>query len=62
MNQDVAPNRNNASAAFLLVIPGCVLIGLGVGLAAGVGGIHAITGLGAGLLTWGVIVATGMRR
>ncbi|HUJ74259.1 MAG TPA: hypothetical protein VL359_05340 [bacterium] len=49
--------RGPKVAAFLLVIPGCTLIGVGVGLllAQTVG--YTVIGLGAGLLVWGLIVA-----
>jgi hypothetical protein len=45
------------TAAFLLVIPGCVAIGYGVGLLAQRPLPWAIIGGGAGLLAWGLIVA-----
>ena len=47
------------TAAFLLVIPGCVAIGVGVGLLAGNPLPYSVIGLGLGLVTWGMIVALG---
>ena len=47
------------TAAFLLVIPGCATIGYGVGLLAWHSLPYSVTGLGAGLLIWGLIVALG---
>lgn len=45
------------TAAFLLVIPGCTAIGIGVGLLASNPIPYDVIGFGAGLLVWGVIVA-----
>jgi hypothetical protein len=47
------------TAAFLLVIPGCTAIGYGVGLLASHSLPYGVIGLGAGLFTWGLIVALG---
>lgn len=49
--------RGPKIAAFLLVIPGAALIGLGAGIIGGqmLGG--SVIGLGAGLLIWGLVVA-----
>ncbi|HUB09208.1 MAG TPA: hypothetical protein VMB50_19535 [Myxococcales bacterium] len=48
---------DNRRAAFLLIIPGCVAIGAGLGLALSKLLVGTITGAGAGLLLWGLIVA-----
>ena len=45
------------TAAFLLVIPGSTLIGLGVGLLTTQMIPLALIGFGAGLLVWGLVVA-----
>jgi hypothetical protein len=45
------------AAAFLLVIPGCALIGYGSGLLAGHSLPYSVIGVGAGLLIWGLIVS-----
>jgi len=45
------------TAAFLLVIPGATLIGLGVGLLTNHLLPVAVVGFGLGLLLWGLIVA-----
>ena len=45
------------TAAFLLVIPGATLIGLGVGLLTNHLLPMAVIGFGLGLLLWGLIVA-----
>jgi len=45
------------TAAFLLVIPGCALIGYGFGLLAGRPLPCSVIGAGAGLLIWGLIVS-----
>lgn len=45
------------TAAFLLVIPGCATIGVGVGLLASNPLPYSVIGLGVGLVTWGMIVA-----
>lgn len=49
--------RGPKTAAFLLVIPGCVLMGAGVGLLYGHLAADTLIGLGGGLLVWGMIVA-----
>jgi uncharacterized membrane protein YedE/YeeE len=49
--------RRGPKAAFLLVIPGCTIMGLGIGLLQGQPVPLAVTALGAGLLIWGLIVA-----
>ena len=49
--------REAKSAAFLLVIPGSTIIGLGIGLLTGHAIPSTIIGFGAGLLVWGLIVA-----
>ena len=41
------------TAAFLLVIPGCGIIGYGIGLLASKPLPYSIIGVGAGLLVWG---------
>ena len=48
--------RGPKTAAFLLVIPGTTLIGLGVGLLTGQLVPGLVIGFGAGLLLWGLIV------
>ena len=45
------------TAAFLLVIPGSTIIGLGIGLLTNQVIPGALIGLGVGLLIWGLIVA-----
>lgn len=50
-------NMANGNSAFLLIIPGAVITGLGLGLIFGQPGFGLITGSGIGLLLWGLIVA-----
>lgn len=45
------------AASFLLVIPGVLLIGVGVGMAVNAVEAGATVGLGGGLAVWGLIVA-----
>ncbi len=45
------------AAAFLLVIPGCALIGYGIGVLARLPLPYGVIGVGAGLLVWGLIVS-----
>jgi len=45
------------TAAFLLVIPGSTLIGLGIGMLTSHIMPTAVIGFGAGMLLWGLIVA-----
>jgi hypothetical protein len=45
------------TAAFLLVIPGCAIIGYGAGLLANRSLPYSVIGLGAGLLVWGLIIS-----
>jgi hypothetical protein len=47
------------TAAFLLVIPGCGIIGYGIGLLFSRPTPYSVIGFGAGLLAWGLIVALG---
>ena len=47
------------AAAFLLVIPGCAIIGYGAGLLANHSLPYSMIGFGAGLLLWGLIVSLG---
>jgi hypothetical protein len=47
---------HNSNAAFLLVIPGAILLGLSIGLMLDQPGFGLIAGIGAGLLLWGIIV------
>lgn len=47
------------TAAFLLVIPGCAIIGYGTGLLANHSLPCSMIGFGAGLLLWGLIVSLG---
>jgi hypothetical protein len=47
------------TAAFLLVIPGCGIMGYGIGLLSSRPIPDSLIGFGAGLLTWGLIVALG---
>jgi uncharacterized membrane protein YedE/YeeE len=54
--------ESRASAAWLLVIPGSTFVGTGVGLAFGAPGPGLTTGLGAGVLLWGILVALGGSR
>jgi hypothetical protein len=49
--------RGPKIAAFLLVIPGATLIGLGAGLVASQIVAGTVIGFGAGLLIWGLVVA-----
>jgi len=44
------------TAAFLLVIPGCTVMGYGAGMALQNPIPYAIVGFGAGLLVWGLVV------
>ena len=45
------------TAAFLLVIPGCALMGYGVGMILAAPLACGLIGLGAGALVWGLVVA-----
>ena len=45
------------TAAFLLVIPGCAIVGYGIGLLAMRALPYSVIGFGAGLLVWGLIVS-----
>jgi hypothetical protein len=45
------------TAAFLLVIPGCAIIGAGIGLLLSHPLPYRLIGFGMGLLVWGFIVA-----
>ncbi len=45
------------TAAFLLVIPGCAIIGYGTGLLLSNPIPYSVIGFGGGLLAWGFIVA-----
>jgi len=45
------------TAAFLLVIPGCALMGYGAGLLLAAPLACGAIGLGAGFLVWGLVVA-----
>lgn len=45
------------TAAFLLVIPGCAIIGYGLGLLTGHSVPCSVIGVGTGLLIWGLIVS-----
>lgn len=49
--------RGAKTAAFLLVIPGCAVVGYGIGLLTGQVVPASVIGFGAGLLVWGLIVA-----
>lgn len=49
--------RGTKTAAFLLVIPGCALIGVGIGMAMAQIVPASVIGFGAGLLVWGLVVA-----
>jgi hypothetical protein len=49
--------RGTTTAAFLLVIPGSILIGLGIGMLTSHMMPNAVIGFGAGMLLWGLIVA-----
>jgi hypothetical protein len=49
--------RGAKAGAFLLVIPGSAIIGLGIGLLTNHPIPSTVIGFGAGLLLWGVIVA-----
>jgi hypothetical protein len=51
--------RGSSAAAFLLVIPGCAIIGYGAGLLANHSLPYSVIGFGAGLLMWGQIVSFG---
>jgi hypothetical protein len=72
MNEQTAEKYNPASdpemmrywmqhgpktGAFLLVIPGCTVIGCGAGLLASNPIPYTAIGLGVGLLIWGLVVA-----
>jgi hypothetical protein len=45
------------TAAFLLVIPGCTVMGYGLGMLLGSIIPYSVIGFGAGLLAWGLVVA-----
>lgn len=45
--------------SFLLVIPGCAIVGYGIGLLAMRALPYSLIGFGGGLLHWGLIVAFG---
>jgi hypothetical protein len=45
------------TAAFLLVIPGCALMGYGVGLLLAAPMACGLIGLGTGAVVWGLVVA-----
>jgi hypothetical protein len=45
------------TAAFLLVIPGCTVMGYGLGMLLGSLIPYSVIGFGAGLLAWGLVVA-----
>jgi len=47
------------AAGFLLVIPGCAIVGYGIGLLAMHALPYSVIGFGGGLLLWGLIVAFG---
>jgi|GEM_PF-4345556 len=49
--------RGSKGAAFLLVIPGCAIIGTGIGMLMKAVVPDSVIGFGAGLLVWGIIVA-----
>jgi hypothetical protein len=49
--------RGSKTAAFLLVIPGAAVVGLGFGMLTGHMTPYTVIGSGAGLLLWGLIVA-----
>jgi hypothetical protein len=49
--------RGPKIAAFLLVIPGATIVGLGIGMLGAQVVPGSIIGFGAGLLIWGLIVA-----
>jgi hypothetical protein len=48
---------DSRTAAFLLIIPGCLGIGVGLGMFLSNLFAGAITGVGVGFLAWGLIVA-----
>ena len=54
---DFWARRGSKTAAFLLVIPGCGLIGLGVGLLINQMLAASVIGLGVGMVVWGLVVA-----
>jgi hypothetical protein len=49
--------RGPKIAAFLLVIPGATVIGVGIGMVASQIIPASVIGFGAGLLIWGLVVA-----
>jgi hypothetical protein len=49
--------RGPKTAAFLLVIPGCTVLGYRLGLLLPSVTSYAVMGFGAGLLVWGLVVA-----
>ncbi len=49
--------RGSKTGAFLLVIPGCAIIGAGIGMLTNAIVPATVIGFGAGLLIWGIIVA-----
>jgi hypothetical protein len=49
--------QDSKTAAFLLVIPGCAIVGYGIGLLASHPLPYSVIGFGAGLLVWGLIVS-----
>jgi len=50
------PSQRQGSAAFLLIIPGTTVIGVGIGLALQSVVPAGVTGLGVGLLLWGLLI------
>jgi hypothetical protein len=49
--------RGSKTGAFLLVIPGCAIIGARIGMLMKSVEPYTVIGFGAGLLVWGIIVA-----
>ena len=47
------------TAALLLVIPGCAIVGYGIGLLTSHSVPYSVIGFGAGLVVWGLIVSLG---
>jgi hypothetical protein len=54
---DYWARRGSKTAAFMLVIPGCGIVGLGIGLIVNQMLAASVIGLGVGMVLWGLVVA-----